>query len=121
MMANCPRITIIRNASFEEQAVGRKNWGFLGTHDAGHVNAHFMSLLASAELHRLEPFAYLRDLFCLLPKWPRKRVLELAPAYWKKTLEETDAQKRLDSNIFRRISWASTRSKSHTPIDLIES
>ena len=86
------------------EAVGRKNWGFLGTHDAGHVNAHFMSLLASAELHRLEPFAYLRDLFCLLPKWPRKRVLELAPAYWKKTLEETDAQKRLDSNIFRRIS-----------------
>ncbi|MBK8265380.1 MAG: hypothetical protein IPK80_29130 [Nannocystis sp.] len=26
---------------------------------------------------------YLRDLLCLLPSWPRSRVLELAPAYWK--------------------------------------
>jgi hypothetical protein len=32
--------------------------------------------------------AYLRDLFCLLPSWPRSRVLELAPSSWKQTLQQ---------------------------------
>lgn len=86
------------------EAIGRKNWTFLGTHEAGHTNARFMSLLASAELHGLEPYAYIRDLLCLLPSWPASRVLELAPAYWNQTLEQTDAQQRLDANVFRAIS-----------------
>jgi hypothetical protein len=29
------------------------------------------------------------------PNWTAKRVLELAPAYWKKTLELEEAQRRL--------------------------
>ena len=31
------------------------------------VNAAFTSLLASCALHEIEPWSYLRDLFCLLP------------------------------------------------------
>ena len=101
------RLPLHNNSSegqLRKEAIGCKNWMFLGTHGAGHINARFMSLLASCEFHELEPFAYLRDLFCLLPSWPRYRVLDLAPAYWKQTLEETDAQQRLDANIFRRLS-----------------
>jgi len=30
-------------------------------------------------------------------------VLELAPAYWNKTLESPDVQRALDANIFRRV------------------
>ncbi|MFO7180099.1 MAG: hypothetical protein DIU78_015480 [Pseudomonadota bacterium] len=41
-------------------------------------------------------------LFYLLPDWPRSRVLELAPAYWKQTLEKGEAQRRLDENPLRR-------------------
>jgi hypothetical protein len=55
----------------------RKNWLFLGTDDAGEVNAIFVTLLASCQLHEIEPAAYLRDLFCLLPSWPAKRVLRI--------------------------------------------
>ena len=44
----------------------------------------------------------MRDLLCLLPGWPASRVLELAPAYWQKTLEQPDTQQRLDLNPFRR-------------------
>jgi hypothetical protein len=44
----------------------------------------------------------LRDLFCLLLTWSRRRVLELAPVNWKQTLETSDAQQRLDANVFRR-------------------
>jgi transposase len=55
-------------------------------------------------MHGIEPLGYLRDLFCLLPSWPRSRVLELAPAYWKQTLEQEETQERLAANVFRRVS-----------------
>jgi hypothetical protein len=57
-----------------------------------------------SQLHGIEPLAYLRDLFCLLPSWPIKRVLELAPAYWKQTLQQEQAQQRLTANVFRQVS-----------------
>jgi hypothetical protein len=85
------------------EAVGRKNWLFIGNDDAGEVNATFVSLIASCQMHGLEPWAYLRDLFCLLPSWPHRRVLDLSPAFWKKTLEDEDTQQRLAANVFRRI------------------
>ena len=66
------------------------------------VNANFVSLIASAQLHALEPWAYLRDLLCLLPGWPQKRVLELAPAYWSNTVGLPRAQSALAANIYRR-------------------
>jgi hypothetical protein len=57
-------------------------------------------------MHGIEPWAYLRDLFCLLPSWSSKRALELAPAYWQQTLEDPDVQRRLAANIYRRILLA---------------
>jgi hypothetical protein len=83
------------------QVIGRRNWLFVGTDDAATVNTTFVSLLASCALHRLEPWAYLRDLFCLLPGWPQRRVLDLAPAYWAQTGEQQDTQERLAANPFR--------------------
>jgi transposase len=85
------------------EAIGRKNWLFVGSEEGAEVNALFVSLLASCSLHRLEPWAYLRDLFCLLPSWPRSRVLELAPAYFKHTLEQHEAQEKLAANPYRQV------------------
>jgi transposase len=99
------RLPLHNNGSeraLRREAIGRKNWLFVGSDDAGEVNAAFVSLLASCQLHDIEPWAYLRDLFCLLPSGPRRGVLELAPAQWKKTLEDQDTQQQLDANIFRR-------------------
>ena len=42
------------------EAVGCKNWLFIGSDDAGEVNDNFVSLIASAQLQELEPGAYLR-------------------------------------------------------------
>jgi hypothetical protein len=83
------------------QVVGRRNWVFCGSDDGAEVNTVFVSLLASCGLHQVEPWAYLRDLFCLLPGWPQRRVLELAPAYWKRTFEDEEAQRKLADNPFR--------------------
>lgn len=101
------RLPIHNNGSelqLRRQAIGRKNWLFVGHDDAAEVNCAFVSLLASCQLHKLEPWAYLRDILCLLPAWPKSRVLELAPAYWKQTLEQPDTRQRLDANPFRRIT-----------------
>lgn len=43
-------------------AIGRKNWLFLGHDPAGKTAAIWMSLLASAKAHEVEPWIYLRDL-----------------------------------------------------------
>jgi len=102
-----PRLPAHNNASengLRREVVGRRNWTFVGSDDAGEVNATFVSLLASCRLHEIEPSSYLRDLFCLLPSWPSRRVLELAPVHWQKTLEQLDTQRRLAANIFRCVS-----------------
>ncbi len=91
------------------QVIGRRNWLFTGSDDGAEVNTVFVSLLASCGLHQLEPWTYLRDLFCLLPGWPKRRVLDLAPAYWKKTLEDEDTQQRLADNPFRSAVMALDR------------
>jgi transposase len=103
------RLPVHNNASenaLRREVVGRKNWLFVGNDDAAEVNAIFVTLLASCQLHELEPWAYLRDLFCLLPSWPRKRVLELAPLHWKQTREQPEAQQRLAANVFRQVVLA---------------
>lgn len=78
------------------------------------MNATFVSLLASCQLHQIEPWGYLRDLFCLLPDWPVSRVLELAPLHWQKTLEQQDAQQRLAANLYRQVSLGSLK-EMHLP------
>ncbi len=91
------------------QVLGRRNWLFVGSDDGAEVNTVFVSLLASCGLHHLEPWTYLRDLFCLLPGWPKSRVLALAPAYWKQTLQDEHTQQRLADNPFRSAVMALDR------------
>ena len=73
-------------------------------HEGARANTIFVSLLASCQLHHIEPWAYLRDLLCLLPSWPASRVLELAPAFWQQTLQQQDTQQRLAANVFRAVT-----------------
>lgn len=70
------------------------------------LHTTFVSLLASCQLHGLEPWTYLRDLFCVLPDRPQRRVLELAPVHWQQTLQQPDTQERLAINPFRSATIA---------------
>jgi len=94
----------ISERALRREAVGRKNWLFVGSDDGARTNTLFVSLLASCQMHGIEPLGYLRDLLCLLPSWPRSRVLELAPASWQETLKQPETQQRLAANVFRRIA-----------------
>jgi hypothetical protein len=50
------------------------------------------SIATGRKVHRLDPEAYLRDLFRVLAHWPRGRYLELAPKYWSSTRAKLDAE-----------------------------
>jgi transposase len=63
------RLTIDNNVSertLRHQAVGRKNWLFLGSEAAGPRAAVLYTILAGAKRHRIEPWAYVRDLLLRL-------------------------------------------------------
>lgn len=79
-------------------AVGRKAWLFVGSDDHGQAAGNLLTLIASARLHKLDPELYLRDVFRVLPHWPRERYLELAPRYWRTTRARLDP-KELDQEL----------------------
>jgi transposase len=65
-------------------ALGRKNWLFLGSDEAGHRAARVYSLVLSCYRLGLDPWAYFRD---VLPKlgdtrFPASRLEELLPQAW---------------------------------------
>lgn len=59
--------------------LGRRNWLFTGSERAGRRAAAIQSLLATAKLNDLEPYAWLRDTLEKLPVWPYSRIDELLP------------------------------------------
>ena len=48
-------------------AISRKNFLFSDTEQGAHTNARFFSLIETAKLHGLEPYAYLKHIFKELP------------------------------------------------------
>ena len=88
------RLKLTNNGSERELrrvATGRKAWLFCGSDDHAQAAGNHLTLVASARLHGLDPEAYLRDLFRVLPQWPRDRYIELAPKYWTATRTRLDA------------------------------
>ena len=72
--------------------VGRANWLFVGSDDTAEWTCTFVSLVASCQIHGIDPEGYLRDLFRVLPVWPKTRMLELAPKFWRDTRALLDAK-----------------------------
>lgn len=87
----------LSEAELRREKVGAHNWLYCGSDDGAHWNATVVSLVASCQLHGIEPWAYLRDVLTLLPSWPAKQVLALAPKYWNETQKQPETQQRLAS------------------------
>jgi transposase len=62
--------------------VGRRNWLFYGSDKGGRTGAVLSTLIASRKRLRIEPFAYLRDLFTRVSAHPHHRLDELFPDKW---------------------------------------
>lgn len=63
-------------------ALGRSNWMFAGSLRAGTRAAAIMSLVHSARINGLDPYAYLKDVLERLPTHPASRVEDLLPHRW---------------------------------------
>jgi transposase len=65
--------------------IGTKNWLFAGSALAGQRAAVVMSLVQSAKLNGLDPWAYLRDVLARIHSHPSHRLDELLPHRWRPT------------------------------------
>ncbi len=72
-------------------AVGRRNWTFYGSDNGGRTAAVLTSLIATCKRLRVDPFAYLRDLFEHVSHHPQSRLAELLPDHWQATRQSTAA------------------------------
>jgi transposase len=63
--------------------LGAKNWLFIGSELAGQRAAIVMSLVQSAKLNGIDPWAYLRDVLARIHGHPNQRIDELLPHRWR--------------------------------------
>lgn len=63
--------------------LGRNNWLFAGSERAGKRAAAIQSLIQSARLNGLDPYAYLKDVLERLPTHKASAVEELLPHKWQ--------------------------------------
>jgi transposase len=78
--------------SLRAQAIGRKNYLFVGSDRGGRTAATLYSLVGSCKRHQIDPFAYLKDILERLPTQPADRLGELLPDAW--VAANPDARRR---------------------------
>ena len=79
---------LVENA-IRPTAIGKKNWLFFGSPDAGRRNAVIYTLIQNCRMHGIEPQAYLKDLLERLPTLRIQEVEQLTPLNWKKAREQS--------------------------------
>ena len=78
--------------ALRQQVIGRLNWLFVGSERGGDTAAVLYTLVATCKRLRIDPFAYLRDVFDRLPKMTSpESIQDLLPDRWI----EQNAQHRL--------------------------
>ena len=64
-------------------AIGRRNWLFVGSQQAGERAGVVLSLIESAKLNGHDPWAYLKDVFERLPTLKNRDLAQLLPHNWR--------------------------------------
>jgi transposase len=73
----------IAEAALRRVALGRKNFLFVGSEDAGHDIAVLYTLVATCEKHGVNPIDYLTDVLIRVHTHPARTVHDLLPHRWK--------------------------------------
>ena len=104
------RLTIDNNVSertLRHQAIGRKNYLFLGSESAGPRAAVLYTILAGAKRHRIEPWAYVRDLLLRLNA-DAPNLEEMLPNRWAASHPDAILTHRLEES---RVKAVRTRAR----------
>jgi hypothetical protein len=100
-------LTIDNNMSerrVRDQAIGRKNWMFLGSDEASTRPAVIYTIIAGAKRHRLEPWAHLHDVILQLSVDASLELLTgLLPDGWAQSHPEHVLNHRLEES--REKAW----------------
>jgi transposase len=70
-------------------AIGRKNWLFCGSDNGGATAAILFSLIATCQRHKVEPFAYLRDVLTRIAATPISQLDQFLPDRWQAARQTT--------------------------------
>jgi transposase len=89
----------ISELQLRREVVGRRNWIFCGSAEGARWNTIATSLIASCQLHDLNPFEYLRDVLTLIQSWPAQGARELSPKYWAETRQRSDTVETLNGSV----------------------
>jgi transposase len=73
---------LVENA-IRPTAIGKKNWLFFGSEDAGARSAVMYTLIGNCRLHGVEPYTYLKNVLERLPTATNLTVGQLTPLNWK--------------------------------------
>jgi len=74
---------------------GRQNWLFHGSDEHARRACALSSLIASCQLHGLDPEFYLQEILTVAPSYPLSRILDLSPKNWVTTRKRLIAEGRL--------------------------
>jgi transposase len=97
------RLTIDNNTAertLRHQAVGRKNWLFLGSENAGSRAAILYTIMAGAKRHHIEPWAYVRDVLIRLRE-DDVELKELLPDRWAAKHPESILTHRIEESRYK--------------------
>jgi transposase len=72
----------VSERSVRAQAIGRKNYLFVGSDRGGRTEATMYCLVGSCKRHQVDPFAFLKDVLERLPSHPVDRLGEPLPDAW---------------------------------------
>jgi hypothetical protein len=75
--------------SIRPTAIGKKNWLFMGSAEAGERNAVDYTLVENCRMHGIEPYTYLKDVLERLPTTTNQTIEELTPLNWQKNRQQT--------------------------------
>ena len=54
--------------------MGKKNWLFFGSEEAGQPSAVLYTLIQNCRLHGVEPYIYLKDVLARLPRTTNRKL-----------------------------------------------
>ena len=75
--------------------LGRKAWLFFGNHTAGETAAKLFTLTKTCNRLRIDPFAYLQDIYARLPTMSYRELPSLLPDRWIKDHPQHLVQQRV--------------------------
>lgn len=71
-------------------AIGKKNWYFIGSDDAGKHSAVLLSLISTCKRHGVNANDYLKDVLQILTADPQADLDPLLPQNWKRNNQNTE-------------------------------